>query len=324
MPPAVSALSEQMTTISENLEAAIDMSNLMLKYIPTDTLLYKNMSFMQKALFFASALNKGSYAVNGFGHTITVDDFFEIEEGEPPRKKVRVVKSVPLAAGKKPQVAKKTQLSTGPKAGTSSDPTSEPGEGQGDVSDSESESEDVIHPLIEQDLYVYECYNVDIIDAHYNTKTNIKTCPLKNQCYCGEQFEPRLNLLNMRSSMQAKPGLVLTVVSSQRVMTKELHISIIGHSMSTGTSINVPLMVAVLMGILLGMTNSTWYGGICRRIMGCAPPWGALSVMAHFVPNKHNKNTLPHVQGRRRNVAPMVKKNTCVMSVSKSTPQRLH
>ena len=107
MPPAVSALSEQMTTISENLEAAIDMSNLMLKYIPTDTLLYKNMSFMQKALFFASALNKGSYAVNGFGHTITVDDFFEIEEGEPPRKKARVVKSVPLAAGKKPQVAKK-------------------------------------------------------------------------------------------------------------------------------------------------------------------------------------------------------------------------
>ena len=106
MPPAVSALSEQITTISENLEAAIDMSNLMLKYIPTDTLLYKNMSLMQKALFFASALNKGSYTVNGFGHTITVDDFFEIEEGEPPRKKARVVKSVPLAAGKK-QVAKK-------------------------------------------------------------------------------------------------------------------------------------------------------------------------------------------------------------------------
>ena len=52
-----------------------------------------------------------------------------------------------MAAGKKPQVAKKTQLSTGVKAGTSSDPTYEPGEGQGDVSDSESESDDVIHPL---------------------------------------------------------------------------------------------------------------------------------------------------------------------------------
>ena len=135
MPPAVSALSEQTATISENLEAAIDMSNLMSKYVPTDTLFYRNMTFMQKALFFASALNKGSYAFNGFGHTITVDDFFEAEEAESPRKKARVVKSVPLAAGKKPQVAtkvaKKTQPSTGAKAGTSGNPTYEPGEGEG-------------------------------------------------------------------------------------------------------------------------------------------------------------------------------------------------
>ena len=36
---------------------------------------------------------------------------------------------------------------------------------------------------------MYECYNVVISDAHYNTRTNIKTCPLKNQCYCAEQFE---------------------------------------------------------------------------------------------------------------------------------------
>ena len=241
----------------------------------------------------------------------------------PQEKKQGLLSQFPWQQEKNHKWPKKTQLSTGPKAGTSSDPTSEPGEGQGDVSDSESESEDVIHPLIEQDLYVYECYNVDIIDAHHNTKTNIKTCPLKNQCYCGEQFETRLNLLNMRSSMQ-HAWACFDCGKQSKGNDKELHISIIGHSMSTGTSINVPLMVAVLMGILLGMTNSTWYGGICRRIMGCAPPWGALSVMAHFVPNKHNKNTFPHVQGRRRNVAPMVKKNTRVMSVPKSTPQRLH
>ena len=225
----------------------------------------------------------------------------------PQEKKQGLLSQFP-GSRKKPQVAKKTQLSTGPNVGTSSDPTSEPGEGQGDVSDSESESEDVIHPLIEQDLYVYECYNVDIIDGHYNTKTNIKTCPLKNQCYCGEQFETQAEFTQHEKQHAGQAWLVLTVVSSQRVMTEELCISIIGHSMSTGTSINVPLMVAVLMGILLGMMNSTWYGGICRRIMGCASPWGALSVMAHFVPNKHNKNTLPHVQGRRPNVAPMVKK----------------
>ena len=71
------------------------------------------------------------------------------------------------------KVAKKTQPSTGAKAGTSGDPTYETGEGEGQGN--VSESEDVIHPLIEQDLCVYKCYNVDIGDGHYNTKTNIKT-----------------------------------------------------------------------------------------------------------------------------------------------------
>ena len=68
----------QMTTVADHLESAIDMSNLMLKYIPQEYLLYRNMALMQKALFFASALNKGSYAYNSFGHEIVLDDFFEV------------------------------------------------------------------------------------------------------------------------------------------------------------------------------------------------------------------------------------------------------
>ena len=87
VPPAVSILTEQTVTIAENLESTIDMSNLMLKYIPPETLFYRNMALMQKALFFASVLNKGSCAYNGFGHNIVVDDFFEQEGTEPLRKK---------------------------------------------------------------------------------------------------------------------------------------------------------------------------------------------------------------------------------------------
>ena len=60
------------------------------------------MALMQKALFFTSALNKGSYGYNGFGYNILVDDFFEQEGTEPPRKKARVVKSVPLAMVRNP------------------------------------------------------------------------------------------------------------------------------------------------------------------------------------------------------------------------------
>ena len=96
VPPAVSALIKQTTTIEENLESAIYMSNLMLKYIPQDTLFYRNMSLMQKVLFFASALNKGSYGFKGFGHNIVLEDFFEVEGAEPPRKKACVVQSVPM------------------------------------------------------------------------------------------------------------------------------------------------------------------------------------------------------------------------------------
>ena len=195
VPPAVSTLTEQTATIAENPESVIDMSNLMLKYIPPETLFYRNMALMQKALYFASALNKGSYAYNGFGHNIEVDDFFEQEGTEPLRKKARVVKSVPLAVGKKPptatKVARKTQPSAAASTASTSDPDYQPPEGapEGDSDgESVSDTEDVTNPLIDQDICIYDCYTVDITDAQYNTKTGIKTCPNKNQCYCGQEF----------------------------------------------------------------------------------------------------------------------------------------
>ena len=63
------------------------------------------MSMMQKALFFASALNKGSCGFNGFGHNIVLEYFLEVEGKDQPRKKAHVVKSVPMTVGKKLQTA---------------------------------------------------------------------------------------------------------------------------------------------------------------------------------------------------------------------------
>ena len=138
----------------------------MLKYIPLETLFYRNMALMQKSLFFASAFNKGSYGYNRFGHNIVVDDFFEQEGTEPPRKRARVVKSVPLAMGKKPptatKVAKKTQPSAAAGKASTYDPDYQPPEGDSDV---ESDTEDVINPLIDQEIYIYDCYVVDINDT---------------------------------------------------------------------------------------------------------------------------------------------------------------
>ena len=119
-----------MTTVADHLESAIHMSNLMLKYIPQESLLYRNMALMQKALFFSSALNKGSYAYNGFGHDIVLMIFLKFHGKEPPRKKVCVVKSVPYTMSKKPQTATKVARKTTPTASTSEqDPDYEPPQG---------------------------------------------------------------------------------------------------------------------------------------------------------------------------------------------------
>ena len=153
---------------------------------------------------------KGSYGFNGFGHNIVLDDFFEQEGTEPPRKKVCVVKSVPMTAGKKLPTATKVARKSEPTAAAGKPSTSEqdsdyePGEG-GLGSQIMIQTEDVINPLIDQELYIDDCYAVDSTDGHYNTKTSIKTCPTKNQCYyntktsiktcptknqcyCGQQF----------------------------------------------------------------------------------------------------------------------------------------
>ena len=68
----------------------------------------------------------GAYGYNGFGHNIVVDVFFEQEGTEPLRKKARVVKSAPLATGKKPPTATKVARKTQPSAAASKASTSYP------------------------------------------------------------------------------------------------------------------------------------------------------------------------------------------------------
>ena len=97
-----------------------------------------------------------------------VDDFYEQEGTEPLRKKARVVKSVSLAMGKKPptatKVARKTQPSAAASKASTSDPDYQPPEGDSNE-ESVSDIEDVINPLIDQDINIYDCYTMNITDA---------------------------------------------------------------------------------------------------------------------------------------------------------------
>ena len=249
----------------------------------------------------------------------------------PQEKKQGWFKSVPLAAGKKnhkwPQrLPKKNQPSTGAKVGTSGDPTYEPveGEGQGDVSESESESEDVIHPFIEQDLYVYECYNVDISDRHYNTKTNIKTCPKKNQCYCGEQFETQAEFSQREKQhagqawacfdcgKQLKGNDKRAVYKHYRTQHEYRHI----HQCTfDGCSID---------GHPFGNDEQYMVWWHMQEDHGLHSPLGCPKCDGTFCAKQIQQKHIATCPGKKAKSGPYGEKNTHVMSALKSTPQRLH
>ena len=70
VPPAVSTLTEQTSTIAKNLESTIDLSNLLLKYIPPETLFYRNMAFMQKSPFLLLHSTRAHMAIMGLVITL--------------------------------------------------------------------------------------------------------------------------------------------------------------------------------------------------------------------------------------------------------------
>ena len=124
------------------------------------------------------------------------------------------MKSVPYVLGKKPptatKVASKTQPSAAADKASTSDADYEPPEG-GD-SDVESDTEDVINPLIDQELYIYDYYMVDITDERYNTKTSIKTCPTKTNAIVVSNFPLQRNSKHMRNNMPDRCGHVSSVI----------------------------------------------------------------------------------------------------------------
>ena len=44
---------------------------------------------------------------------------------------------------------------------------------------------------IQQDLYAYDCYNVEITNPKYNTFTKVPQCPPDLTCYCGLSFNTK-------------------------------------------------------------------------------------------------------------------------------------
>ena len=115
---------------------------------------------------------------------------------------------------------------------------------------------------------------------------------------------PQMNSRHMRNNMPDRCGHVLSMMKNQKAMTNAQFTSTTGPSTKGGTCTSVLLTHAQLMATHLGMTSSTWSGGICRRTMACTPLWGVPSVMGHFAANKVSRNIFPLARAKSINLAP--------------------
>ena len=150
---------------------------------------------------------------------------------------------------------------------------------------------------------------------------------LKTNATAASNLPPQMNLRNMRNNTLDRHGHVLSVIKSQKAMMNVHFTSTTGPSTKGGTCTSALLTHAQLMATHLGMMSSTWSGGICRRTMACAPPWGVPSVKGHFVANKASRNIFPLAWAKRINLAPnrhhMQRKSSDAMSVQRNIPRRL-
>ena len=139
---------------------------------------------------------------------------------------------------------------------------------------------------------------------------------------------PQMNSRHMRNNMLDRHGHVSSVIKNPKALTNMQSTSTTGASMKEGTCTSALLTHAQLMANHLGMMNSTWSGGICRRTMACTPPRGVQNVMGHFAVNKASRNIFPLAQEKKIKMAPnrhhMQRKSSDAMNVQRNIPWRLN
>ena len=139
---------------------------------------------------------------------------------------------------------------------------------------------------------------------------------------------PQKNLKHMRSNTPDRCGHASSVIKSQKVMTNVLFTNTTGPNMREGTCTSAVLTPVQLMATHMVMTNSTLFGGICRRTMACSPPLVVPNVMGPFAESKPSRNKYQPAWAKRISLAPhrchMQRKSSNVMSVQRNIPHRLH
>ena len=155
-----------------------------------------------------------------------------------------------------------------------------------------------------------------------------KPAQQKTSATVASNLGPHKSLKPMKSNIPGKCGHALSVIKSQKLMTSALFINTTGPNMRGGTCTSALLTPVPLMATHMVMMNSTLYGGICRRIMACSPPWVVPDVMGPSGASKPSRNIYQPAWAKKISLAQnkplMLRKDSNVISVQRNTPHRLH
>ena len=171
---------------------------------------------------------------------------------------------MPLATGKKPptatKVARKTQPSAAAGKASTSDPDYQPPEGapEGDSDEeSVSDTEDVINPLIHQDIYIFMIVMPwTLLMPNTIPRQASKPAHQKTSATVARNLGPHKSLKHMKSSMWDRCGHALSAIKSQKVMTSTLFINTTGPNMIGGSCTSALLSPVPLMATHMVMMNS--------------------------------------------------------------------
>ena len=189
-------------------------------------------------------------------------------------------------------MARKTQPSAAAGKASTSDPDYQPPEGapEGDTDEeSVSDTEDVINPLIDQDIFMI-AMPLTLLMPDTIPRQASKPAQQKTSATVASNLGPNKSLKHMKSSMLDRCEHALSAIKSQKVMTSALFINATGPNMRGGTCTSALLSPVPLMATHMVMMNSTLFGGICRRTMACSPPWVVPNVMGPSAVSKHSRN----------------------------------
>ena len=168
---------------------------------------------------------------------------------------------------------------------------------------------------------------VDITDGHYNTKTSIKTCPTKNQCYCGQEFASSEEFKTHEKQHAGQAWACFECDKKSKGNDKHVVYKHYRTKHERRHLHQCTFDICSVDGHPFGNDEQYMVWWHMQEDHGLCSPLGCPKCEGTFH-SKVNRNIFPLAQAKRMNLAlnrhHMQRKSLDVMSVQRNIPWRLH